>query len=83
MIRDEDEKPTSPRPAPPKAQLAVDKPAPLQVQCFTHKGELVVSFNQPVGQWFLDSAALRQFARVFTEEAAQLEIQEAGQATKQ
>jgi hypothetical protein len=56
---------------------------PLHVQCFTHKGEVVVTFSRPVAQWFLSSDAAREFARGFNEAAALLDAQEAGRATKQ
>ena len=77
-IKDE-QLPQAPRPTVKPADQAV----PLQVQCFPHKGEMVVAFNQPVYQWFLSPESAREFARVFTAVAAQLEMQQAGGATKQ
>ena len=76
-----DEQPAVPRPVSAKPSAADS--VPLHVQCFTHKGEVVVTFSRPVAQWFLSSDAAREFARGFNEAAALLDAQEAGRATKQ
>ena len=72
-----------PKSSQPVAKPAIDAPPPLQVQCFTHSGEVVVVFSRPVSQWFLPADAAREFARVFTEAAAVLDAQEASRSTKQ
>jgi len=70
-----------PAAAPKPATPAMN--APLSVQCFTHRGELVVVFSAPVKQWFLTPDAARQTAKAFSEMAAALDAQESAQATKQ
>jgi hypothetical protein len=66
-----------------KPVVASANSTPLQVQCFIHKGELVVAFSQTIAQWFMTPEALRETAKVFNEAAAQIEQQEAAGATKQ
>ena len=47
---------------------------PLGVQCFEHRGEVVVVFSQPIAQWFLSAEMARKFAETLIEMAKSIEV---------